>query len=192
MKRTSIYSKATGSKQSKLSFEKIESNSDKIKEPNSKHPKLTFIANKETESTSEFDEIKKHLHEHGWAIVKGVVPVEKCNATVTEAWSWLESLDSERKLTRQQILKKDMPYAIHGIFQHYGIGHRNFQWNIRTDPGVIRVFEQIWNTNELLVSFDGINITIPGSNSKPWHHVDQGGKNPGFKCAQGLVNLLPN
>lgn len=30
-----------------------------------------------------------------------------------------------------------------------------------SEPGIIKVFEQVWGTDDLIVSFDGINVTLP-------------------------------
>ncbi|UQC87720.1 phytanoyl-CoA dioxygenase [Colletotrichum lupini] len=34
-------------------------------------------------------------------------------------------------------------------------------WDIRLEPGVIDVFANVWNTRDLIVSFDALNITLP-------------------------------
>lgn len=30
-----------------------------------------------------------------------------------------------------------------------------------SEPGILKVFEQIWETNDLIASFDGMNISFP-------------------------------
>jgi len=43
-----------------------------------------------------------------------------------------------------------------------------------------------------LVSFDAVNITLPGRPDikwKPWPHVDQAPTRKGLVCAQGIINL---
>jgi hypothetical protein len=50
----------------------------------------------------------------------------------------------------------------------------------------------LWGTDELLVSFDAVNITLPGRKDmkwKPWPHVDQAPTRKGLSCAQGIINL---
>lgn len=52
-------------------------------------------------------------------------------------------------------------------------------------------FERIWGTDELVVSFDAINITLPGRkdiNWTPWPHVDQSPERKGLSCVQGILN----
>jgi hypothetical protein len=63
-----------------------------------------------------------------------------------------------------------------------------------SEPGVIEPFSKLWGTDELLVSFDTVNITLPPSivgeyDSKPWSHCDQAPDRHGLSCVQGIINL---
>ena len=75
---------------------------------------------------------------------------------------------------------------------------QSFTWGVRSEPGVIGAFEKIFNTDDLLVSFDAVNVSLAGrldkkyEEFKPWAHQDQDPERPGFRCIQGFVNLLPN
>ena len=57
-------------------------------------------------------------------------------------------------------------------------------------------FEKVYETEDLIVSFDAVNFGFPGRTdiqpNTPWPHQDQDRERPGFRCLQGLVNLLPN
>jgi hypothetical protein len=54
----------------------------------------------------------------------------------------------------------------------------------RQEPDLVEVFAKIWGTDQLLVSFDGANISVPlGKNANPniheaWPHVDQWVQSP--------------
>lgn len=82
------------------------------------------------------------------------------------------------------------------MINNCGIGQSDFMWSIRSNRNVKRVFSQIWNTNELLVSFDGCGIfrnwhyNPKWKTAGGWYHVDQ---NPVVKpdrcCVQGFVSL---
>lgn len=78
----------------------------------------------------------------------------------------------------------------------YGLPHETFAWDIRTEPGVVGAFEKVYETKDLIVSFDAMNLSFPNrkdlKENKPWPHQDQDRTRPGFRCLQGLVNLLPN
>ncbi|TLS26945.1 hypothetical protein PpBr36_05073 [Pyricularia pennisetigena] len=54
-----------------------------------------------------------------------------------------------------------------------------------------------WTTTpDLIVSFDGVNMTLPGRTyvklDSPWPHQDQNPEKTCFRCLQEIVNLLPN
>jgi hypothetical protein len=55
---------------------------------------------------------------------------------------------------------------------------QSFTWAVRSEPGVINVFEKIFGTEDLLVSFDAVNVSLANRKdlppNKPWAHQDQG------------------
>lgn len=64
-----------------------------------------------------------------------------------------------------------------------------------SEAGVLDAFSKLWGTDELLVSFDGINMTIPEEKrveTEPWPHIDQSPERKGLVCAQGIINFAPN
>jgi hypothetical protein len=64
-----------------------------------------------------------------------------------------------------------------------------------SEQSIIDTFAKIWNTHNLLVSFDGMNLTLPSPDLKPstpWPHVDQNPNRKGMQCVQGILNLAPN
>ena len=73
-----------------------------------------------------------------------------------------------------------------------------FFFNCPTDHlcAALQIFEKLWGTNELLSSFDSINVTAPSAKSgvahdtRSWLHVDQAPLRRGFFCVQGIVNMV--
>ena len=43
----------------------------------------------------------------------------------------------------------------------YGLPHETFTWAIRTEPGVVSPFEKVYETEDLIVSFDTFNMSFP-------------------------------
>ena len=37
--------------------------------------------------------------------------------------------------------------------QRYGIAHEQFMWDLRSEPALVEKFQQIWRTDELMVSY---------------------------------------
>lgn len=48
-----------------------------------------------------------------------------------------------------------------GMCLQYAVTHEDFAWAIRGEPGVVGAFEKVYNTKDLIVSFDAINFTLP-------------------------------
>lgn len=62
------------------------------------------------------------------------------------------------------------------MYSAYGASHEQMAWEARMEPAVIEVFEKLWETNELITSFDGMNISLPNRKDivwSPWPHCDQ-------------------
>lgn len=60
---------------------------------------------------------------------------------------------------------------------------------------MVDAFAKLWGTDELLVSFDGANLTLPSPDRAllpAWPHVDQSPLRRGLQCVQGILNLAPN
>jgi hypothetical protein len=140
----------------------------------------------------------KEIRENGYTIIKNIFTKTECNNYIKDIWKFLENLGSgikkKDKKTWLEHPQGNWPSNIYGIIKHYQVGHTDFVWDIRQNPRVIRIFEDLWNDEELLVSFDGIGITKPGSleennDYKSWFHVDQGPGKLGKHCYQSFINL---
>ncbi|KAF3049939.1 hypothetical protein E8E11_010031 [Didymella keratinophila] len=62
-----------------------------------------------------------------------------------------------------------------GMYHGYKVQHEKVIWDARTEPAIIKAFAKLWGTDKLLVSFDGMNLTLPTKDMKPttpWPHVD--------------------
>lgn len=69
------------------------------------------------------------------------------------------------------------------------------RWEHDSEPAIIDAFAKVWETRDLLVSFDGANLTLPHAERQTnaaWPHVDQSPKRKGLQCVQGLLNLTQN
>jgi hypothetical protein len=87
-------------------------------------------------------------------------------------------------------------FSTHGVLNGNGIGQSDFLWNVRLNHQVKKVFARIWNTQQLLTSFDGSGVfrdwryNPTWKTNGGWNHVDQNPKvKPDKCCIQGLVSL---
>lgn len=80
-------------------------------------------------------------------------------------------------------------------FHSYGVAHEKLMWDARIEPGVLSAFAKIWGSDQLLASFDSLNVTFPNrkdvGRKAAWEHVDQSPLRRGLHCVQGIPNLSP-
>ncbi|KAJ5890389.1 uncharacterized protein N7473_006617 [Penicillium subrubescens] len=143
-------------------------------------------------------DFRDDLARDGYAVVKGAIPREQALKYADEMYSWLENFKLGFDRNDLSTVHKDNLPLINekGMCLHYALPHENFVWGIRSEPGVVSAFEKIYDDEDLIVSFDAINFQFPNRTdiapNKPWPHQDQNPEKHGFRCMQGLVNLLPN
>ena len=190
-----------------------------------------------------YGDFRDDLVRDGYAVVKGVISKEKCDAYIDDIQDWLESFGLGYNRNDPATVKEECLPVIHqkGLIQAYGAPHevgffplllkvmrlicrtrlvilKSFTWGCRSEPAVIDTFAKLFGTEDLLVSFDAVNVSLANrKDQKPvpaWAHQDQGGSDapangmwsvnltaivsrvdperPGFRCVQGFVNLAPS
>ena len=131
-------------------------------------------------------DIKNQLRVKGFCIVPNVLnddEIKKCVGWFREWQSSIPDHDYQHE-----------KLSPHGIYKFHQAGHQRHSWFIRTHPKVRGVFEGLWDTKNLIVSFDG-SCYIPKSLKKKdniWTHTDQGPGKKGCHCIQGYVSLTSN
>ncbi|EGP90512.1 unnamed protein product [Zymoseptoria tritici ST99CH_1A5] len=144
------------------------------------------------------------LEQDGFVVVPNVLPKPSCDEFVEQAWEWLESASHGfRRDDRSTWTAEHLPYGHdRGLYNRYCVNHEAFVWRIRSHPGILKVFSQVWGTDDLIASFDGINISLPVNPevgrtdiaaTKPWPHIDQNPRTiDKLELYQGIANIAPN
>lgn len=146
-------------------------------------------------------ELLLYLREQGYAIVKSVASDEQLREAEEHLWSFLSEKCGMQKndpgtWTDENFVK--IGCTRNGILCFRGINQSKFLWYLRLLPKVKTAFARIFNTENLLTSFDGGSIFRPwhapnadeySKTSSGWFHVDQGNSLRGLQCVQGLVTL---
>ncbi|KAG7528265.1 hypothetical protein FFLO_06297 [Filobasidium floriforme] len=142
----------------------------------------------------------KQLRENGFAVVPNVLGKERAEEYVRRANEWLKAFgkgfDVEDRSTWH--VQNLPPHHRGGLYNDLAVGHEDLLWSIRAEPELIKIFAELWGTDELLVSFDGANFSIPlpkeeiQNGGAPWPHVDQSPLKRELNCVQGIMNLAPN
>jgi len=126
------------------------------------------------------------LETDGYAVIHGVVSVEDCVEVCHAMRNFMKEVGVDYD---DPTLKRDQFPNQQGIVQHW-IGHMPEFWKTRTNERILKVFEMLHGTNDLLVSFDGgcIQPTWMTDTVRPMH-TDQSHKKLGLQCIQSYVQL---
>eukprot|EP00891_Asterochloris_glomerata_P009117 jgi/Astpho2/9117/Aster-x0373 len=156
--------------------------------------KASFNPKQQDAMTQAVKDAATSLRERGWAVIEGVLTPEECEQYVDSVWGWLEGLGTGIDRQNPDTWGDDRwPPSFRGIINTLEVAHQDCVWRVRSHPRILQVFEALWGTNELLSSFDSINILRPGEHEScqdSWLHVDQAPLRRGCTCIQGLVNMV--
>ncbi|KAF7554845.1 hypothetical protein G7Z17_g2578 [Cylindrodendrum hubeiense] len=152
------------------------------------------------DASATYGDWRDDLVRDGFVVIKGAIPRHRADKYREEMLSFLETFAGGLGFNRNDpssIKQENLPMITEkGMILGYGVSHENFTWDIRQEPGVVEAFQRVYDTKDLIVSFDNVNMAFPGRTdvapNKPWPHQDQDPEKPGFRCLQGLVNLFPN
>ena len=129
---------------------------------------------------------KLELQANGYLVVPNVLSADEVDTALGMFKNWQKTIPNHDTIHR-----KCDP---HGIYKHHQAGHQEHAWYIRTRPNVKQVFADIWETDELVVGFDG-SCWIPKDHKGKdnfWCHSDQSPKDNGLTCYQGIIGLTDN
>jgi len=145
------------------------------------------------------DAMLRHLDEHGYAVVANVAVEEQVELGINMFWDFWERAAVRGPIKRHDLesYKHWMGNAANGILVGAKENHNDFAWNTRTLPLVKQAFAKIWQSDDLVVSFDATGAFRPYKPHKEWltnggwWHVDQnhmrGKHRQGRVTVQGLV-----
>lgn len=131
-------------------------------------------------------DICKELSEKGYCVIPDVLSKQEIEEAKTLFYKWQSTIPNHDKIHNT--------IDPHGIYKYHNVGHQQHAWFIRTRPNVINIFKKIWETDELVVSFDGTCYIDKDCNKSDniWTHTDQAPNSTGLQCYQGFVALTNN
>ncbi len=153
-------------------------------------------------SPSSLADAWRFMDENGFCVIRDVVREDEILHATELLWKHLEHLPPPfDKIRRNDVESWNVwpGRATIGMLHEHSIGQSEFQWYLRGIPAVKDVFASLWNTRDLLVSFDAAGVFRPWHpNYHPewkthsgWFHCDQNPiRKPNRACVQGQVNLM--
>ena len=134
----------------------------------------------------DFTNIQSNLSQKGYVVIPNILDTQEIDYVKQLFFQWKNSINCHDTIHYQT--------DPHGIYKTLEAGHQRHAWFIRTRPKVQDIYKKLWDTDELIVSFDG-SCYIPKTLQKKdniWTHTDQAPKDTELKCYQGLVALTEN
>lgn len=125
------------------------------------------------DNPEELAQMCKYLDEHGYVVVSNVLGDTNPEEIINLMWDFMEKFPTkeENDLDRNNIETWDnfwLPNPSNGILNGVGYGQSDAQWAIRTAPSVKKAFAAIWDTSDLIVSYDGGNAFRPHDYNPKW------------------------
>lgn len=120
----------------------------------------------------------KDLEELGYCVISQVLSTSEAERLYERVWrEFIEKAWPNCRMDDRSHWKEVFPmHNKMGIFAGPA-GQTQVMWDLRQDPRIVNIFAQIWNTNDLIVSMDGLSFMCPPEIRegyiKPWPHVDQ-------------------
>ena len=120
----------------------------------------------------------KDLEEQGYCVIPQVLSTAEAELLYQRLWhEFIEKAWPNCRLDNRSNWKEVFPmHTKTGIFAGPA-GQTQVMWDLRQDPRIVEVFAKVWNTQELIVSRDGLSFMCPQEiregYCEPWPHVDQ-------------------
>ena len=134
----------------------------------------------------DYEKIKIDILENGYVIVEDVLTLSEINEYKSEFFNWFNSIPNMSEFHNF--------FHGNGIFKFFEIGHQRFSWLARINKNITSIFKYLWNTHELVVSFDGCCYYPTEYSDKPkyWTHSDQSSEKKGLHCLQSFISFTEN
>ena len=144
----------------------------------------------------------KYFDDEGYVVYKDVLDASEVQETLSKQWDFMEALGAgvdrhDPTTWDHQQWYPGGPGS--GIMGNFGVGQCDAMWYVRAKPKVKQVFAELYGTDELLTSFDGMCLFRPtglnpewATNGNSWFHTDRS-PYPDIdqrKYIQGLVNIV--
>lgn len=133
----------------------------------------------------------KDLEDLGYCVIPQILPRVEAEILYKRVWhEYIENAWPKCRMNDRSNWKEEFPiHDKYGIFKGPA-GQIQVMWDLRQDPRIVNVFAKIWNTQDLIVSMDGLSFMCPPEIRKGgfeyWPHVDQPSSTVSFLSESSL------
>lgn len=142
----------------------------------------------------------QYLEEHGYVVIDSVASEKEIISAKEHFWDYFCKTNEAINPSNASTWETNWPASgADGICSAKGFNHSQFLWQTRLLSGVKKAFALIWNTDDLIVSYDTGNVFRPWQYKREWAthggwwHTDQNAlklDRQGKRCVQGLVTYF--
>lgn len=159
-------------------------------------PTQVFQGQLPTRDLDNRDQILNDLDQYGYCVVRAVSGAE-ADQLYSMVWDSFEALGTGINRSDPNTWKNqsNWPYNLHGIIKNFAVGWWPVCWEARLKCK--RIFEMLWQTSDLITSFDGLCMMRPPEidqalyrGTGAWNHRDQSLLEDRLISVQGFINLL--
>lgn len=131
-------------------------------------------------------DIIREIEDNGYCVIPDVLTHEEVETAKSMFYDWQNTIPNH-----------DHIHGLidpHGIYKFHEAGHQRHAWYLRTRSNIQAVFKKLWNTDDLICSYDGSCYISKSCKKKDrhWIHSDQAPDTEGLQCIQGFVSLTDN
>lgn len=104
----------------------------------------------------------KDLEEQGYCVIPQVLSATEAEVLYKRVWhEFVEKAWPKCRMDDRSNWKEEFPmHDKYGIFKGPA-GQIQVMWDLRQDSRIVNVFAKVWNTNDLVVSMDGLSLMCP-------------------------------
>lgn len=135
----------------------------------------------------------KYLREEGYVVIKDILDTEQYVDTLNmfkKDWNTIcPKFDFESTSTWDNNCEPLHSGWGVGMVNGHGFGQSDCQWKLRTHPNILDIWKTVHNTDELVVSYDGLSMFISPYQNGIMYHIDQHPRDELYSI-QGAYNFF--
>ena len=119
------------------------------------------------------DNALDYLQREGYVVLRGVANASELSRARELFWAFVEGARVGAVREDPSSWRRLQPNQ-YGIVWGHGSGQSRLMWHVRTLPRLREMFERVWDSADLIASFEGFSIFPPLDEEENWDIADGG------------------